>query len=832
MGLIGYASGGSSGFGPSKMWNSLPFKGWKELSTWVEEFVDACGYRFDVLNARFISPAARAALLDPTITPTDSATQYLATATAAPSQAASTDTVLDVILYIVLGIGPADSNLSIAQKQALAQVGWSALRRKGTRQQLLNLASKISDGVTVGWSTPPNNFSIIVPDGAPDPGWGNWVQSSGTTSGVIRPWTLNAIRSTVKPISPDFGYLGVGFSQFRAGYSAAGETVFPTGARTSILSNEHFSSWSAGAPVGWTITGAATLTQSTSAPYINWEFTGSAAVFDLTAAGTGSSVGLSQSTSLVNNQLTQRCQIDYAYTNTQSVSVLSCQVTDSNPNGSTYYWNPTAATWSTTAYTIVMPPSSSARARYAFDIVPQAASSSTTVAGSNLITINVFAKSDGTPTTTTTYTVYRVGLYDKFSLSAEQAAAGERTSWYPLYDSQGWASASRSSSTATLLEPANAQRTAYKSTTSTGVAYPYHPAASGRGFQSNSAWTNLIKGSNVFNADWTLTNASRALNSAISPLVGETVATAPTLTATSTGAKIAQASIVTPTSKTYVGGVWVKKLSTDVNFTDVTIRGVSTSTKTQTYTLTQAQGWQLLPFTFTFSGTDLASLSLEIAWGAASSNGQIAVASSYLYDVTGKTGILYPPIVQTPAAATATLNATSCQAVTQTTNTNVLHPLLLRSLQSVVRGSLSLTIVPMFDAGSQPTGQTIFDLSQGAAQNRVVLRVTSGALELKRWDNAGNTWTASLTLSANLSPASGSMTWLRDTAINVRCLWDENTTMIGAGNGSALGTKPGSWAPSDTSVSKLFIGSDTAAANQFDGIIRAMEHVQLGAATT
>jgi len=146
-----------------------------------------------------------------------------------------------------------------------------------------------------------------------------------------------------------------------------------------------------------------------------------------------------------------------------------------------------------------------------------------------------------------------------------------------------------------------------------------------------------------------------------------------------------------------------------------------------------------------------------------------------------------------------------------------------------VRGSLSLTIVPTFDASSQPTGQVIFDLAQGAAQNRVVVRINSGALELRRWDNSGNQWIASLTLSRSPSPPAGSVTWARNTAITIRGIWDENSTMLSAGNGNASGTKPGSWAPSDTSVAFLTQGNDYAGANQFDGAVTAVEIDQLGA---
>lgn len=824
---LGYSSGGVSGFGPSRMFESLPFKGWREVATWVEEFIDACGWRFDVLNNRFISAAARASLLDPTTPPTDSATNYLATATEAPILATSSDTMLDVLLYITLGLSPADSNLSVAQKQALVQAGWEALQRKGTRLRLLDLASKISDGIDVGWTVPPNNFSIILPDGAPDPGYGNWVQAASTTSGVIRPWALSAIRQTVAPGTPAFANLGVGYSQFRAGYSAAGETVFPSGCRINILAHEHFDSWSAGVPVGWSKVGTATLTQSTIADSINWEFTGNAAVLDLTGRPASIFVGLSQSAANINNQVTHRFQLDYAYSNSQEVDVLVVQITDVNRNGTTYYWDPDIEEWSATEVNITVPMSTT-RNRYACDIIPQASSTSTSVQGTTGLTVTVKAISDGTPTTQTTYTIYRVGLYEKFDLDEESDAAGERTLWLPLKDAMGWTTSSRSAG-GTLLEPANAARTAYKTVGATSVSQPYHAALSDRGFRAHGSWTNLIAGSNDFGADWTRTNANRTANGSISPIVGETVASAVVLTATNTSAKIVQATGSTATSKTYVGGVWVKKLSTDGNFTDVTVSLVSTSTKSQSFTLTQAQGWQLLPINMTFGASDLAVATFQIAWGAASTNGQIAVASAYLYDVTTAPGVLYPPVIQTSIGSTATLAGTVCTAVTS--GANVLHPLTQRTLVSVVRGALSLTLVPTFDALSQLGITNIFDVGQGAAQNRVALRMAGGipTLQLVRWDNAGNVWQAFLTLTTDPNPAAGYMTWRRDTPITVRCIWDENTTSLSAGNGSAIGVKPGSWAPSDTSVATIGIGNDIASANRFEGIITNIECVLNGA---
>lgn len=828
MSVGGWSSFGAGGFGPSKMWKSLPYRGYKDRDPWVEQFIDAIGDQWDLIYNRFVSTQARANLLDPTRTPTEVADANYATATSPPVGSVSTDTMLDVLLYIAGVPWPIDTNLSTTQKQALVLAHVAAVKRKGNRQQLLNLASIIADGVAVGWTVPPFNFSIILPDGAPAPGYGPWVQASSSLAETNRPWILATIRNCLANITPSFINLGIGYSQFRDGYSSDGETGFPVGCRINVLTHEHFDAWGAGVPTGWTKAGTGTLTQSTSDASINWEFTGNAAVLDLTGAASGTTVGLSQTAANANNQYTHRLQLDYKYTNAQSVSVLTIQVTDANSDGNTYYWNPTTATWSTAAYSIPVAPSSS-RGRFACDIVPQSASNTASVGGTSSLSVKVFATSDGTATTQTTYTLYRVGLYEKFSLAIEQSALGERSAWYPLIDAPGWTTANRAAVTGTIIEVANSTRTAYKVLpTTTAAAFPYHPALSGRGYRASSAWTNLVKGSNDFGADWTLSAATKTANTTVSPAIGDG-GTAPTLTKTGTSGFIYNVIGGTPNNKSYVGGIWIKKLSADNNFTDVTLKLLGTTSFSTTYNVTQAQGWVLLPFSANF-GADAGTFVFELHWGAASSNGQIAVADAYVYDVTGKTGVLYPPIIRSAAGSTGTLTATKCQAISASQGVNVLHPLLQRNLASVVRGSLGLTIVPTFDAASQPSG-VIFDLAKGAAADRVVLRVNAGALELKRWDDAGNTWTASLTLSQSLSPASTAMTWQRDKAITVHAFWDENSTMLSAGGGNVTGTKPGSWSPLDTLVSSLTVGEDYthAGANCFDGIIKGVELIQLGA---
>ncbi len=832
MGQFGWSTGGSSGAATSRMFQSLPFRGYRDRNAWAEEFINAVGDRWDEIYNRFVKAQNRANLLDPSYTPTEIADSNMATATVAPNGAVSSDTMVDVLLFVALGIYPADSNLTVAQKQQLVQVGWNALRRKGNRIQLLRLAAIVGDGVAVGWTVPPFNFSVILPDGAPTPGYGAWVQPTNATSESSRPWILAGVRNTLARVTPAFINLGVGYSQFRAGYSSAGETIFPAGARINIIQHEHFDTWATGVPTSWTSSGAGTLTQSTTDASINWEFTGNAAVFDLTSAANGVLAALSQTAFYVNNQLMHRFQLDYKYTNAQAASTLLVQITDVNPDGNTYYWNPTAALWSKTAYNIAVPPSA-ARGRYACDIVPQASSATTSTRGTQSLGIQVSAQSDGTTTTQQKYTLYRVGLYEKFNLANEENAGGERTLDCPLIDAGGWASTSRAAG-GVLIEMVNAQRSAYKYA-GASVSFPYSAALNGRGFLSHSTWTNLLKGSNAFTSDWTTNDAIITNNAVISPLVGETVASASQVTATNISPYLLQATGINPASKSYVGGVWIKKLSSDSSFTDVAVEidsgGVTAFQNS--CTITQAQGWTLIPVAGTFGAGDTLGLNFRVFWGQAVANGQIAVADAYLYDVTGKSRVLYPPVVRTTPGSTATLGATTCEALTASTNVNVLHPLLQRTLVSVVRGSLSLTVVPTFDASSQPASQVIFDVAQDATHNRVLLRIDgSGNLQLIRYDNSSNIWQATLALTGKLSPASGQVTWLRNRALAIRCIWDENSTMLSAGSANASGTKPGSWAPLDASVKAIGIGNDYLLANPFDGQVTGVQVLQLGAPTT
>lgn len=896
----GYGVGGAGAASTSAAYLSLPYKGYRELAGWFEEFVNAFGSELDILDSRFISATARANLLDPTYAPTEPTDENLATATAAPTAAAIQDSMLDVLAYIALAAYPLNQNFTTAEKQAMVAVGWDAIKRKGTRRALLELAAAACASTLAGWTVPPYNFSLVLADGLPSPGWGStWspvsTQQAGTVSTTaasnavtgagtafttawhgyriavingatvqtdwvsnvssatalttvnnltantagstfwispgasFRPWILEALRKIVGRFMVDWSQFGICYSQFRAGYSAAGESVLPSGATLSLVSNPHFDAWSAGAPTGWIKSGAGTLTQSPTVAQINYEFTSSAAQFDLSVAAAGVAVTLMQSPIRINNQIGHRVEVDYAYTNGQLVDTLTLQIQDVT---NSQYWNGTA--WQTAAIEIALPVSTGAavRKRYAVTVTPQANSSSTSTLGTASLSVAVSAASDGTASTQVVYTIYRCDVLPLHDVDVEEEAGGERTLWLPLVDQLGH-TLSVESGAATIIEPANYDRTAYK--LSTGAEFLYHAALSGRGFRARSAWTNQVKGSNDFGADWTLIDATRTANAQISPLIGETIASAVQLTATNLDASIIQtvgAAPINPASDSYVGGVWVKKLSADGVFTDVTLSLVSTSTKSQAYTLTQAQGWTLLPIRHTFGAGDTASLQFQIAWGAASASGAIAVADAYLYEVTNRPGVLYPPVARSGIGATQSTGTRAVRAITASQDANVLDPYLQRSMVQLTRGVAQLTVVPVYDAGSQPNG-VIFDFGGGAAANRVVVDISSNTIRARIMDATPTTSTCSLTLTANDDPTSTQATWRRDIAIPIRLRWQDNGEIsMSVGASSVSSSTPGSWAPIETAMTKIRVGCDIGDASHFDGIVTLIDVVQVGGPVT
>lgn len=849
MTLGAFGTGGASISGPSKLYERLvPYYGYKSitgdpaLDGWTEEFLTALGGPFDILELLFCAAEARANFLDPTYTPPYSASEQIATATEAPTGASIADTMLDVLLFIAGIPTPVDTNLTVEMKQGLAQKGWGALERKGARRKILALASQLSGGVVLGWTVPPYEFSVIFPDGAPSPGWGLWCPNSTTSGAGVRPWIFNAYRQVVKKIFPAHVVQGVGYSQFRAGYSEAGDPVLPSGATLNLLENEHFANWTAGTPDSWTKTGSVTQrsfssTTTAAENQVNPEFTGSCARLDLSGALSGTVAGLSQ-TVQVNNQLTHRVELDYAYYNAQEVSTLGIQILDVNPNGTTYYYHPTDGTWSSGAYTYYVTPSVTTspqvRARFATDVTFQASSASTSVQGSRRCTVNVSATADGT-SASVYYYLYRVGLYEKFDEDIDAEAEGERTLWLPLVDARGLTSYTTTAGSAeSLIEPANADRSVYKLRTrgtGEGDLYPYHPALTGRGFLAHTNWTNLVKGSHNFNTDWTLSNCARNGSLVISPIAGETVGTATELDASATAPYIQQASLVSnPAGRVYVGGVWCKNLGG--SYTDVTLGLYSGATliSSVSHTLTAAQGWQLLPIPVTTTtGAHTSDLRFRVSFAAAIANGKIGLAHAYVYDVTTTPSLLYPPVVQSGVGLQGSTGAAYVTA--NTYSGTVEHPRYRRRMISLKQGALSMRVVPV--GGAVVLGTTLFDCRQNATTNRLVLSVPADSeLRATLYDGSGTPRTSyvSLTMVESTAPGAGEVQWMRDTEILIRIRWSASGAIsMSAGGSHATAAAPGTWTTIDeTTPTSITIGADGSGANNFDGIISNLQGIYLG----
>ncbi len=163
-----------------------------------------------------------------------------------------------------------------------------------------------------------------------------------------RPWIFSATRNVVRRVFPTWSSLGVGYSQFRAGFSAGGEPVLATDARVGALLNEHFTGWdSATVPTSgtWTVSGLGTINKVTEnaspVPQVNEEFTSYAAQIDLSSAAAGVGSYVSQ-TATVNNQIPHRVEVDYGYTNAQLVDAMALRITDAS-NDQAYYWPPASA---------------------------------------------------------------------------------------------------------------------------------------------------------------------------------------------------------------------------------------------------------------------------------------------------------------------------------------------------------------------------------------------------------------------------------------------------------------------------------------------------------
>lgn len=833
-----FASGmaGSSVFGPTTLHRLLPYRGYRDpqdgVRAWIEEWIDTIGGEFDGLMARFGTAEARATLLDPSAIDPNTANDYVASQTEAPALARSRDTILDVLAFISLATYPLDTNLSTERKKALIAIGAELLQRKGVGLAMRRyLATLTTSGAAYAGSTVPFQFAGALPDGEPTPGWGTWVQAAPA---VNRPWILAAAQQYLDDIlAPSWCLTGIGYSQFRLGYSALGEPIFPVGATMNLLAGEHFGSWALGVPVGWTQTGLGTLTQNSTDTSINVEFTDYCLDLDQSAAAAGVVAGVYQNSIAVDNQRTYRVEVDYAYRQGAApyVSKLSLELFD--VTNSTYY---DGSAWTTTPSVIALAPTttSTTRTRYGFEVALSGASDTT--AGTRFVKLTISTTSDGTASSQLVYRVWRVGLYQQFDYTDEVAAGGERTLSLPLIDAVGMSSFGRLAVGGTMLEPANGARTSYKEVdTSVGSipTFPYAAALTGRGQLFSTEWVNVVKGSCDFGADWTLSNYTRAANDATPPVIGAGT-TCVTLLESGATPTASQAVVgATTAADRYVAGLLIEKVTADAStggssVVELTLLEGAGVVMQRRFTLGSADGWQLLPLPACDALAGGAALTFRLRTITTSGAAKFAVFGSYCYKATTRSTVLYPPIVKTAVGATSSVGASYCEAIA---SSNILDPLMLQPMLTLARGGLNLTAVPTLGAGGVPDCY-LFDVGESAVKNRLSLRIASGVLQARLVEDGGSAHVASLTLSALDTAPAGSVTWQRDRPIDIRLRWDTSAGLrLSAGSSYATTSSGVPWTTSDAALDPITFAMDrqTLGAN-FDGILCGVELVKCGAA--
>ena len=831
----GYGSNGSAG--PASAFLNLPAK-YKGLDGWFEDLMNAMSLDWDILNAEFISATARANLLDPTVTPSRDASAILATSTEAPTDAATTATVLDLMLAAVGAEYPVSSNLTVEEKQALVYAMAAALQRKGTRISTGDVASKVAGSAVHAATSSLFHGSVVIPDGYPSPGWGDWVPAGTSDPSQKRPWLFETIRALLKRIYPACSEFGVGYSQFRAGYSGAGEPVFTSGAQLSLTTNGNFATWTGGAgtnPDSWLPSSytAGACDKLTSQTGTNWEFTDYCAQLNLTGVAAGSGRELIQTITIRDAEIEHSIEVDYEYSNAQDASVLQLAVSAPGDNG-TFYLNQDGE-WDSNQINIpvvlLAPGDGRQKFRITFTlpvvgtVITSAEFPSTKVTvhpGSNRITLSLRVISDATPTTQDTFQIYAIQVYELWSKDRQLDAQGERTLWAPFIGGAQGKVTTTASGSGTLFIALNADRSRLQELPSSSVM-AYHPALSGFGVASIDpfGWTNRVDDSFSL-AAWTLNSCTASTNAEVSPiyreeLAGTTTATRFTATATNPSVQFVSSS-AGGSAVRWMAGVWVKKLSPDTDFTDVTLSFFGVSKSSTTYTVRQADGWRLLSIP-ALSDTN-ATQTFRIAWGAAFASGQVAIWGPHVYELGVATFTAqYPPCIALRSGTGADASVSNVVNVmqTSTTGTDVYDPQMKFRMVSVTRGAIYFRVVPTFTPITSLDG-VLFMAGASDTTNKIQVDIVGTSLFVRHYDG-----------SANYSASVSIVGWQRDTAYEVRATWNAATGIsLTAGGVSASASPPGGFAPSEASVNRIRIGCNYAGAAQYNCLIADLEITQIG----
>lgn len=296
---------------------------------------------------------------------------------------------------------------------------------------------------------------------------------------------------------------------------------------------------------------------------------------------------------------------------------------------------------------------------------------------------------------------------------------------------------------------------------------------------------------------------------------------------TASGYRYKVASVTNATTLTLDGVAGRTETAVQFKVADVKVALLYGSTEggARSFFLAQSDGWQQLACSPVTLGAVAGDVGVRVYF-LGQSAGTFYATCAYIYDVTSKTDVLYPPVCITDASTKA---AGPCylDAITDNVGTDVNSELIKTALVSVSRGALGLTIVPVYGAASQPN-QSILDICESTTANRLHLHVDTGALKLTRVNNTGTSTSMSLTLTSSSSPTSSQVTWRRDEPIAIRLRWDDDgKASLSAGDSNVAATLSAA-SYSDSAVDTFRIGANASGANPFDGHITDLEIAQVG----
>jgi hypothetical protein len=231
-----------------------------------------------------------------------------------------------------------EGNLTVAQRRAVATIAGRLWRWKGTKSaaqaylsNVVNRAAAIYVGIESGG--PPHEYAAVIPD----------FYDRESTAADTPSWPI--VDNFFDRFNPSHCRRGIGYSQFRADHSRAGEPVFSTTAfpgssdTLNLIDNENFAERTgANWDVWGEVTGGGgTLAANVAEPEINGEFTDNCVQADTGGASQSAYVHQTIATTLATTYL-----VDVVYENPSWLDAPRVVLYDGTASK---YWDFTEEEW-------------------------------------------------------------------------------------------------------------------------------------------------------------------------------------------------------------------------------------------------------------------------------------------------------------------------------------------------------------------------------------------------------------------------------------------------------------------------------------------------------